>query len=266
MEKTGLMIPEETDSKYAHFGTVLERIVRKEFIQRTGIKVRVKKCMFQHPDYTYMLADVDGVIYNKEEGLCIFEAKTASAYKWNVWESGVPEEYQLQVQHYMAVTGANRAYVAALVGGNRFIYHVVERDEELIGLIIKMEKQFWEQHVQKQIPPALDGSSATSDYLNEKYKNSEKTVIELPKESETLLHTYDDLSEQIKALNMKKEEITNKLKEYLKENEQGVINDRVVKWSLVQKHQLDQKRLRSEKKEINDRYLTENSYRRFTVA
>mgnify|MGYP002232898122 CR=1 FL=1 len=33
-------------------------------------------------------------------------------------QNGVPEEYVLQVQHYLAVCGMNKAYIAALIGGN----------------------------------------------------------------------------------------------------------------------------------------------------
>ena len=62
----------------------------------------------------------------------IFEAKTASAYKKDVRDNGVPLLYVLQVQHYMCVTGARKAYVAALVGGNQFYCRTVERDEKLI--------------------------------------------------------------------------------------------------------------------------------------
>ena len=39
LEKTGQIKAEESDSEYAHFGTLLEPIVRKEFTERTGIKV-----------------------------------------------------------------------------------------------------------------------------------------------------------------------------------------------------------------------------------
>ena len=37
-------------------------------------------------------------------------------YKADQWENGVPEEYVLQVQHYLAVCGMNKAYIAALIG------------------------------------------------------------------------------------------------------------------------------------------------------
>ena len=72
-----------------HFGTLLEPIVRKEFMERTGIKVRQKHMLLQSEEHPFMFADLDGVI-NEDGQLCIFEAKTASAYKQEVWEEEVP--------------------------------------------------------------------------------------------------------------------------------------------------------------------------------
>ena len=43
-----------------------------------------------------------------------------------------------QIQHYMAVTEAKKTYIAALVGGNSFIYHEVYRDENMIQEIVKI--------------------------------------------------------------------------------------------------------------------------------
>lgn len=36
LEKTGHVELEETDSEYAYFGTILEPLVKKEFMRRTG--------------------------------------------------------------------------------------------------------------------------------------------------------------------------------------------------------------------------------------
>ena len=83
LEKTKKVEPEEGNSEYTHFGTLLEPIVRKEFMDRTGIKVRQKHMLLQSERYPFMFADLDGVI--RENGkLCIFEAKTASAYKQEI--------------------------------------------------------------------------------------------------------------------------------------------------------------------------------------
>ena len=63
-----------------------------------------------------MLANVDGIALCEDGKKCIFEAKTASAYKAEQWEDDkIPEEYMLQIQHYMAVTGLYCTYIAALI-------------------------------------------------------------------------------------------------------------------------------------------------------
>ena len=73
LEKTGHVELEETDSEYAHFGTILEPLVKKEFMRRTGKKIRARNEILQSETYPFMLCDLDGVIYEDGE-MCIFEA------------------------------------------------------------------------------------------------------------------------------------------------------------------------------------------------
>lgn len=265
LEKTGRTQPDESVNDYTHFGTILEPIVKKEFMERTGLKVRAKKMLLQSEDYPFMLADLDGVV-NEDGKMCIFEAKTASAYKQELWEKGVPEEYQLQVQHYMAVTGAEKTYIAALVGGNHFYYHTVYQDEELIGLIIKLEKNFWEKNVLQNVEPIPDGSDATTDFLNRKYGISNGRTIELPIEALTLCSQYEQLADEIDSLKERRESVANQLKNYLKDNEAGIVGERKVTWKQVTTTSFDRKRLEKEKKEIYDAYTTKSQYRRLLVA
>ncbi|MBE5879071.1 MAG: DNA-binding protein [Lachnospiraceae bacterium] len=265
LEKTGQVEPEQTESEYAHFGTLLEPIVRKEFTARTGIKVRQKHMLLQSTEYPFMYADLDGVI-NEDGELAIFEAKTASQYKLDTWEEEVPAGYILQVQHYMAVTGAKKTYIAALVGGNHFVYHVVERDEVMIAKIIAMEKYFWETHVLGGVEPIPDGSDATTNYFNSKFSNSNGQTIELPEEALAICEEYERLSEQVKELETAKSAAANQLKSYLKEAEAGTVGDRKIVWKQIFKSSLDQKRLKEEKPDIYNGYITQSSYRRLSVA
>ena len=265
LEKTGQIEPEQAESEYAHFGTLLEPIVRKEFTERTGIKVRQKHMLLQSSEYPFMYADLDGVI-NEGGELAIFEAKTASQYKMETWEEGVPAGYILQVQHYMAVTGAKKTYIAALVGGNHFVYHVVERDEVMIAKIIAMEKYFWETHVIGGVEPIPDGSEATTNYFNSKFSESNGQIIELPEEALAICEEYERLSEQLKELETAKSAAANQLKSYLKEAEAGTVGERKIVWKQIFKSSLDQKRLKEEKPDIYNGYVTQSSYRRLSVA
>lgn len=265
LEKTGQIEPEEGGSEYTHFGTLLEPIVRKEFTERTGIKVRQKHMLLQSEEYPFMFADLDGVI-NEDGELCIFEAKTASAYKQEVWEEGTPAPYILQVQHYMAVTGAKKTYIAALVGGNHFFWHEIERDEEMIGKIITMEKYFWETHVLGGVEPVPDGSEATTNYFNAKFSHSNGETIELPDEVLSICDEYEKISQQLKELETAKNAVGNQLKSYLKEAEVGTVGDRKITWKSVSKSTIDTKRLKSEQPDIYTSYLTQSHYRRLSVA
>lgn len=265
LEKTGQIEPEETENENTHFGNVLEPVVKREFSKRTGLKVRAKRALLQSEEYPFMLADLDGVIYENGK-MNLFEAKTASVYKQEIWEKGIPEEYVLQVQHYMAVTGAEKTYLAALVGGNRFYWKVVRRDEQKIAEIIALEKAFWEENVLAGKEPVPDGSGATTDFLNEKYASSNGNTILLPEEALSLCRRYEELSGQLNELQDKKDAVSNQLKNFLKNNESGVIGEYRVTWKQVTSTTFDKKRLEKENRALYEEYLTKRQYRRLTVA
>lgn len=265
LEKTGQTEPEESENEYTHFGKILEPIVRQEFTRRTGLKVRAKNVMLQSIQYPFMLADLDGVI-NENGSMAVFEAKTASAYKKEIWEEKVPDEYILQVQHYMFVTGASHAYIAALVGGNHFFWYKVERNEKMIREIIEMEQAFWEEHVLNGVEPVPDGSAASSAYFNKKYAQSNGKVVQLSEDVIPICEKYDEISKKIKKLEAEKDAAANQIKNFMKENEVGLIGEHRISWKSVEKTMLDSRRLKSEKPEVYEEYLAKNQYRRLSVA
>lgn len=266
MDKTGQAEEKKgEESECVHFGNVLEPVVRREFMRRTGLKVRRKMALLQSEEHPFMLADLDGVIYENGK-MRVFEAKTASAYKKEIWEAGAPLEYQYQAQHYMAVTGAEKTYIAALVGGNRFIYHEICRDDGMIEGIVRMEREFWEGCVLAGKEPEADGSGATTDFLNGRYGDSNGRCIELPEDALRLYEKYDELSRRIEGLKGQKEAVANKIKAYLKENESGTVGNRRIDWKTVTTTTFDKKRLKEERWEIYEEYCGKSSYRRLSVA
>lgn len=265
MEKTGQIETAETESENAHFGSVLEEVVKKEFMERTGLKVRAKHMLMQSEEHPYMIGDFDGVINDNGE-FYIFEAKTASAYRQNEFEESVPPEYLLQCQHYLAISGYKKVFLAALIGGNHFVIHEIERDEVLIEGIIAMEKYFWEVNVLQGVEPEADGSEATTRFLNERYDESNGETVQLPEEALTILSRYDKVSSRLDELNRVKNLLSNQLKAYMEDNEYGVVGDRKVSWKTIYKHDLDKKRLKEEQPDLYKEYTSQSSYRRLLVA
>ena len=264
LDKTGQLPPQEA-GEAAYWGTQLEPFVRAEFTKRTGIEVSQCKNLLQSEEHPFMLANLDGICEVPDIGPCIFEAKTASAYKAGEWEDIIPDEYQLQIQHYMAVTGYAGAYIAVLIGGNTFRWKFVERDEELIAMLIELESTFW-NHVQDSTSPPLDGSDASAKFLAERFPVSKPTSqITLPDTAADLLAQYDEACEQLEIVTERKQKAENLLKEMMGENEVGTAGERVITWKSVSQERLDSKTLKAEHPALCKKYTNKTSYRRFTI-
>ena len=264
MEKTGQW-PNQEAGEAAYWGHQLESMVRDEFTKRTGIEVTLVKQILQSEAHPFMLANLDGICEHPNYGTCVFEAKTASTYKSGEWNDAIPDEYVLQVQHYLAVTGYKGAFIAVLIGGNQFKWKFIERDEELIAKLIQLETDFW-GNVLSNVPPSLDGSDASAKFLSERFPNSvPMSRLELPQEAVPLIEQYNLECEEIEKHTEKKQEAENLLKQMLCDNESGMVKDMVVTWKTITQERIDSKTLKSEHPKLIQKYSNKTSYRRFFI-
>ena len=264
MEKTN-QFPYQEAGEAAYWGTQLEALVRAEFTRRTGREVTFVNQLLQSGEHPFMLANLDGKCRHPNYGACIFEAKTSSAYRESEWNDSIPDEYVLQLQHYMAVTGYMGAYIAVLIGGNSFKWKFIERDEELISMLIRLEAAFWD-HVQSKTPPRLDGSEASAKFLSERFPNSVPlSKIELPDTAADLVKQYGAAREKVDLYTEQMEEAENLLKEMLGDNESGSIDDWVITWKSVEQERLDGKTLKAEHPTLYKKFSNKTSYRRFSI-
>lgn len=263
-DKTNENPVEDLESEAAHFGNVLEEIVAQEFSLRTNLQVEKCEAILQHPEYPWMLANVDRLIVGEKVGL---ECKTASEYLKKEWEGEeIPTSYLIQCQHYMAVTGYEAWWIAVLIGGNKFVYKKIERDEEIIQYLIAIERDFWKNHVEKQEPPMFDGSTSSTILLSSMYPNSVgDSSIALGSEAEILIEARDQLDREIKVLQEQKTEYENKLKAMLGENEKGETNKYTITWKSYSSKRFDSKLLKEENPKLYERYLKESKSRKFAV-
>ncbi|WP_144511546.1 YqaJ viral recombinase family protein [Bacillus sp. FJAT-22090] len=264
LDKVGQSPLEDTAGEAAYWGNVMEDIVAQEFSLRTGLKVRRRNAILKHPEHKFMFANVDRLIIGKREGL---ECKTASEYLKGEWEEDeIPAAYLLQIQHYMAVTGYKAWHIAVLIGGNKFIHKRIERDEELISYLIQIEKDFWENHVLKEIPPTFDGSDSSADLLKALYPESEpETEINLPKDAETLIEALEVIKADLKESDTKKKEYENQLKALMGANEKAFAGTRKITWKSSNVTRIDSKRLKAEQPELYKQYSNTTSERKFLI-
>ena len=259
-EKTNPEMIQEISNDAIHFGNVLEDVVAEEFAARTGKKVRRDNRMLRHPEHHFMMANLDRVVVGEK---ALLECKTTSQYNAEQWEDdNVPAQYLCQIQHYMAVTGFEKAYIAVLIGGQSFIWKEIERDDELIQIIIDAEKDFWENNVQANVIPEIDGSEATSDFINHMYQDIDNEEIELGSEADTLMKAIESIKEDIKEKQQLQKKYENQLKDALGHNTAGKTAAYLATWKQQTRRNLDKKALEEKYgKEAIDQFYKESEYR-----
>ena len=253
---------EETDNEAMRQGREFEDYVARRFMEASGKKVRRANAMFYDEAHPFMLADVDRLVVGENAGL---ECKTASPIMADKWEDGkVPLSYQIQCYHYMSVMNADAWYIAVLIYGREFKFYKIERDEQMLADLIRIEQDFWENHVEKGILPEPDGSELADNVIAEYYRKSNAQSILLRGFDEKLLRR-EELAEEIERMETEKRRIEQELKLYLGEAETAENERYRVSWKNVESTRVDVKRLKEEKPEIYQQYSSLSQYRRLTV-
>ena len=227
-DKTG-RLPDKEDTEAMRLGRDLEDYVAKRWMEATGKKCRRLNAMIYNSDCPFAHADIDREVIGENAGL---ECKTTSDLDVRqFFDCEFPIKYYCQCVHYMAVTGADRWYLAVLVFGKGFFTYCLERNEGIqneIDHLMDAERDFW-HYVASDTPPMADDSEATSDALGAIYADSAPGEIELSGKS-GLLRERDILRQQKSEIEKRIRGIDNELKASLGGFETGVAGDWRVTW------------------------------------
>lgn len=150
----------------------------------------------------FLIANLDGVLKDRNTGdYGVLEIKTTNAFNYKDWDGDiVPQYYYAQVQHYLMLTGYKFAYIAVLIGGNKYKDFKIERSEEDIALIRSKATEFYKENILKQIPPIPDGSDAYMDYLKKKAMDIENDTIVEFVDLEEKAQKVKDIGKEINSL------------------------------------------------------------------
>lgn len=218
-DKTGRTKITDQGNEFTHWGTIMEPILAKEFQAQTGKKVYRQNKTFYDPERPFLRADIDRDVAGEPGFL---EIKTAMEYKSSEWaDDQVPVPYQLQVQHYMYVLNRPYVYFAYLIGGHRFGYKRVDRDQEAIDTVEPLLIDWWNKYVVADVPPDVDGSPSTTDTLRALYPEDTGEIVELDSAFDTLLTNRENLKANEKETATAVAEIDNKLRRAIGEATAG---------------------------------------------
>ena len=226
LEKTGQAeAPDLSGNQYIYWGHKNEGNIADWFMEDTGKKVR-KLGTLRSRAHPFMLANVDRAGMGEEAGLEIKTAGVNQAKKWKGDE--IPDSYYCQCLHYLTVTGADRWYIAVLIGGNEAIRKTVERNDEDIKALIEAERDFWD-HVVTRTPTPVDGSASCAAALSERFKGGGESII-LPSRTDTMIESLQNDKSIMDALKKQIAQKENAIKELMGDAEEGATDHYRVLW------------------------------------
>lgn len=265
--KTGRKVA-TPDNEAMMFGRLLEPVIRQEFSRRVGVKVVECPYMFAFKEYPFMCANIDGVVTEKDGTKALLKIKTTNSGTTTkeLEEEGLPVEWYIQMQHYMAVCDLPTGYLAVLVCGNKFYHKKIERDEETIKTIIALESHFWKEYVMKYVPPPVDANSGEALTMLYPTAEKDKTIV-LPSDADEIVAQWLEIKKGEDEMKTAKATCENQLKALLQDAESGTTaNGYTVRWTSYTQSRLDTTKLKAEQPEIAANYTVQTSARKLSIV
>jgi putative phage-type endonuclease len=248
-EKSG-QLPEEdlSDIEYVQLGSELEDFIAKKFERKTGMKVRRAPQRYISKEHPFMACQVDRLITGTDE-LC--ECKNVSAWKAKEWDKEeIPIEYILQVSWQLMITGRKVGYIAALVGGNKFLFKKIEADQELFDKMTEAALKFWAMVENKTPPMACGDDNETLLALHPK-SNEQLQAVE---EMNDMIAALQKIKFDIKELEEHKDEFEAKLKEVIGDNLGIKTKEYIVRWGMQNITKVNREAMKQDN--IYEKYVT----------
>lgn len=232
LEKIGVSESSDT-TELQYWGHAIEPVIISEFSKRNDVRVE-SRATIHHKEYDFLRANLDGFI---PEMNAVLEVKCSSFFMKDCWgDEGsdyIPMTYLVQVAFYCAVTDADAAYIAVLIGGNEYRQYKYTRDFDIENLIMDAALAFWER-VETLSPPEPEDETD----LRIKYASPEadKCVSVNESSAATLLDLIEAKS-QIKAMQEREKLLKFELMKYMGdcENLIGLDNEILATWKLNKK-------------------------------
>lgn len=169
-EKIGRRIPEDISQKpYVIYGKRAEAPIR-ELFKLDYPEYQVEHHEFrilQSAEYPFMQASLDGELTDSVGRRGILEIKTTNilrSMQYEKWKDRIPDNYYIQVLHYLLVTGYEfavlKAHLTSEWGPDKRTtvkHYFIERSEvrDDLDMLLQEEKRFWAYVESGRKPPLI---------------------------------------------------------------------------------------------------------------
>lgn len=265
MRKKGLQPPIDS-TPIMNFGHYFEPILAAHFEQVTGLKTRQVHKTYQHEEHSFLRANIDRmVLASGSEPTSLLELKTTTSQRLKALDGEIPQEWFLQIQHYLGITGYEKAYLQ-IYERDTCTFHepmLIDRADDLI--IENMGKliNWWNNHmVGGKRPEPINGEDCLILYPD----STEGLVKEVTPAQYQLYNELLEIRERREELEQSEEYLKTLLKQAIGESEVLACSGKpLIKWKSTSQNRLDTSAIRKAHPELCKSFTKQTSTRRFTV-
>jgi putative phage-type endonuclease len=255
--------PDSDPSEAMEWGLALEDAILTRWADRERLFVGHRAEAWRHPEYKWARATPDGLLFtdpddDDAEPWAVVDVKNvrSGADEWDRGDT-VPPYIVAQVQWQMFVTGLDRGFVVALIGGNRLHVHELEADPAAHAEMFQVSQEWWDRHVVSGEPPQVE--AADNALLASLWPTSTEKAVEVDPE---LVAELRAARAGAKVAEARKDEAEARLKAALGDADTAVCDGRVAAtWRTQSSTRVDVTRLRAAEPEVAARFTTTSTTR-----
>ena len=132
-------------------------------------------------------------------------------------------EFQIQVQHEMAVGGWEWGSLAILLNGRKLLWVDVERDDAFISAMVKTETEFWDRVQSRNPPKPSEPFESSGRALRALYPVEKGGAVELPLEYLQVDREIQRANEEIQRWQARKLEYESMMKARIGDATAGIL-------------------------------------------
>lgn len=226
-EKRGEIEPQDLSANAAvQAGKALEGTILQMYERETSRNV--DRCepfrLFINSDTPDIAATPDGFDWWDDGGEGCVDAKNIGARMASRWDDSAPENYRMQVQQQMLVTGKGHGSLAVLIGGQDFRYFDYERNDRIQQAIVEHAAEFM-RRVREGVEPDVDGTRDCAALLKELFPEDNGESVVLPADAFDLYDEWAVLKAEADVIGKKIDAIENKFRRWLGPATHGYLPD-----------------------------------------
>jgi putative phage-type endonuclease len=255
------LVADSPENEAMRWGNILEPVIADAYQDEVEGLVVARQLLVWDRIAPHRRCTLDGILDLDGDLVATVQIKTTREDPWDE----LPDNYALQVQYELGITGFDFAVVPTLHHGNRLVTYKVDADPELQKILFEAVDRFWTDHIIPRIPPATDHYDATTEALRAAFAGGGAELHATPESGlGDLVAEYVAAQKRTAEAEAVEKQLANEIRARMEEHESivdGETGHDLVTYRSQTSRRLDQKRLKEEHPELVEGYLVESTNR-----